>query len=128
MTLGVFGRLDYILHIMVMSGVDDGSLLKCSSANGDGQRAGGDWFVTLGRHDSNDICLNNDTFVSRQHAKIYWRDGEWWLEDCNSTNGTYIEMPNEDQSLEGMIPIRVGQLFRIGRTWLRIDPDQDLDV
>lgn len=121
-------RLDYTLQIMVMSGVDDGSLLKCSLANGDGQRSPGGWIVTLGRHDSNDICLTNDTFVSRQHAKIHWREGVWWLEDCNSTNGTYVEMPNEDQSLEGMMPIEVGQLFRIGRTWLRIEPETETDI
>lgn len=113
---------------MVMSGVDDGSLLKCSTANNDGQRSGDGWVVTLGRHDSNDICLNNDTFVSRQHAKIHWKDGEWWLEDCNSTNGTFVEMSAEDHMLEGMMRLEVGQLFRIGRTWLRIEPETETEI
>lgn len=113
-----------------MSGVDDGSLLRCSSANGDGQQIDGGWVVTVGRHDGNDICLNNDTFVSRHHAKIYWKDAGWWLEDCNSTNGTYIEMPGEDQIVEDIAPLKSGQLFRVGRTWLRLDsvPDTDTDV
>jgi pSer/pThr/pTyr-binding forkhead associated (FHA) protein len=107
---------------MIMSGVDDGSLLKCSSANGDGQKLDDGWMVSVGRHDSNDVCLNNDTFVSRQHAKIYWQDGGWWLEDCESTNGTFIEMPSEDLHVESIVPLQVGQLFRIGRTWLRVEP------
>lgn len=116
--------MNYTLHITVMSGVDDGSLLKCSSANGDGQKIDGGWAVTLGRHDSNDICLNNDTFVSRLHARIFHRDGNWWLEDCQSTNGTYIEMPGEDLEVESIVPLAPGQLFRVGRTWLRLEPDE----
>jgi pSer/pThr/pTyr-binding forkhead associated (FHA) protein len=108
-----------------MSGVDDGSLLKCGADNGDGQRLSDDvWAVRIGRHDSNDICLNNDTFVSRQHARIYWKEDGWWLEDCESTNGTFIETPSEDRPVKEAEPIAPGQLFRIGRTWLRIELEE----
>lgn len=37
------------------------------------------------------------TGVSSQHAKIEIDDyGNWWLEDCNSTNGTYVRNENGD--------------------------------
>jgi serine/threonine protein kinase len=32
----------------------------------------------------------DDTEISRQHAKIIYQEGRWWLEDNGSTNGTYL--------------------------------------
>jgi pSer/pThr/pTyr-binding forkhead associated (FHA) protein len=110
------------LNIMIMSGVDDGSLLRCSVEQGDGQHEAGFWVITVGRHDNNDICLNNDTFVSRHHARLHVKAGQVWLEDRDSTNGSYIEeSPHEDTQVINKSPLRVGQLFRVGRTWMRIE-------
>jgi pSer/pThr/pTyr-binding forkhead associated (FHA) protein len=107
---------------MIMSGVDDGTLLKFNSSQGDGQMQDGHWVISLGRHDNNDICLNNDTFVSRHHARIHVESQEFWLEDCDSTNGTYVEiLAFEDEQVMEVIPLASGQLFRVGRTWLRIE-------
>lgn len=116
-----------VVHIMVMSGVEDGALMKYNADNGDGKTLGSTWTISLGRRDDNDLCLRNDTYVSRQHAYLHWRDSRWWLEDCDSTNGTFLEnadQPFDDQKVTGTIPIVTGQLFRVGRTWLRI---QDLE-
>ena len=110
------------LNVMIMSGVDDGSMLRCSADQGDGQVENDSWVVSIGRHDNNDICLNNDTFVSRHHARLYLKDHRLWLEDQDSTNGTYIETsPHEDTQVMTTTPLRPGQLFRVGRTWLRIE-------
>lgn len=108
--------------IMVMSGVDDGALMVFRS-EADGIRTGTQWQITVGRNDSNDLCLRNDTFVSRNHANLTWRDGGWWLEDKDSTNGTFLENEKDffmDERVRGSVPIDPGQLFRVGRTWLRI--------
>lgn len=114
--------MDARLNVMIMSGVDDGSLFKFSADNNDGEHLlDGTWVITLGRHDSNDICLNNDTFVSRMHARIILRDDGLWIEDCGSTNGTCIETPTEDLQIDQIAPLLPGQLFRVGRTWLRIE-------
>jgi len=111
------------LSITIMSGVDDGSLLRCSAAQGDGQKIAGYWVISIGRQDNNDICLNNDTFVSRHHARIHVKDDQLLLEDRDSTNGTYIEItPRDDVQVIEKAPIKPGQLFRVGRTWLRIEP------
>jgi len=32
----------------------------------------------------------NDNGVSRNHATIEFRDGEWWVVDHGSTNGTFV--------------------------------------
>jgi pSer/pThr/pTyr-binding forkhead associated (FHA) protein len=112
------------LSIMIMSGVDDGTLLQLQSDT-DGDTNQGHWSLSIGRRDDNDITLKNDTFVSRQHARLHWKDDHWWLEDGTSTNGTFIENGADvfsDLRVRGIIPVNTGQLFRIGRTWLRIQP------
>lgn len=108
---------------MIMSGVDDGSLLRRSATNGDGTTEKGTWTLSIGRHDNNDICLSNDTFVSRHHAQLQIRNRECWLVDTNSTNGTYIETLSslDDEQVMERTRLRSGQLFRVGRTWLRVE-------
>src|SRR5919201_6659916 len=43
--------------------------------------------LTVGRAATCDVAIR-DTYVSNVHARIYQRDGSWWLEDLGSTNGT----------------------------------------
>ncbi len=45
---------------------------------------------TLGRGEEADFRLTNST-VSRLHARLSLRDGDLWLEDLGSTNGTFVE-------------------------------------
>lgn len=114
--------MDHQVSIMIMSGVDDGTLLEFD-ADGSGQAGEDRWTLKIGRRDDNDICLRNDTFVSRYHGKLHWKSARWWLEDSDSTNGTFIENEADffdDARVKGIIAIQTGQLFRIGRTWLRI--------
>ena len=44
----------------------------------------------IGREDNNDLVLR-DMHVSRHHALISLRHGEYWLEDLNSQNGTLLD-------------------------------------
>ena len=110
------------ITIMIMSGVDDGDIMTLRSES-EGVRTDTQWLITVGRRDDNDLCLRNDTFVSRSHANLIWRDAGLWLEDKDSTNGTFLENDNDffvDERVRGSVPIEFGQLFRLGRTWLRI--------
>lgn len=111
-------------EIMIMSGVDDGLRLTYSTTNGDGQSSEGEakWTLSIGRREESDVCLRNDTFVSRQHAYLHWENARWWLEDCNSRNGTFIEDGETDARVTNTIPVNVGDLFRVGHTWMRIQP------
>lgn len=45
--------------------------------------------ISIGRRSTNDVCIPNLS-VSGRHARIVFNDGEAWVEDLNSTNGTYI--------------------------------------
>ncbi len=71
--------------------------------------------VTLGRKDNNTIVLN-DRFVSSYHAKIYLKNNEYFLEDLQSTNGTYI---NENK-IEGKVRLNVNDIVRFGSTAFKI--------
>ncbi|WP_031516180.1 FHA domain-containing protein [Desulfofalx alkaliphila] len=43
----------------------------------------------LGRSAKNDVSIVDD-FVSTEHAAIKLKDGQYWLEDMGSLNGTYL--------------------------------------
>ena len=63
----------------------------------------------LGRHPDRDIRFDVPT-VSRSHAELFWTEGSWYLRDCSSTYGTYIQ----DQSIQEQ-PINPYQWFRLGQ-------------
>jgi ribosomal protein S27E len=45
--------------------------------------------LTIGRRPDSDIFLD-DVTVSRDHALLVRRGSEWYLDDCGSLNGTYV--------------------------------------
>lgn len=47
--------------------------------------------IKIGKESSNDICFNSDPTVSRNHCQIFVDDdGNKFLTDLNSTNGTFV--------------------------------------
>jgi pSer/pThr/pTyr-binding forkhead associated (FHA) protein len=87
----------------------------------------------MGRREGSDVHLPFDNQVSRNHARLGCvavptgnSDSSgapyvltFWLEDGGSRNGTFID--KVEASIEGRVSVRPGSLFRIGRTWLRLD-------
>jgi pSer/pThr/pTyr-binding forkhead associated (FHA) protein len=122
--MGTMEWLSLRLTVTIMSGVEDGLQLNYSVENGDGQTGDDEkWLISVGRREDSDICLRNDTYVSRLHAYLYWQNNRWWLEDLNSTNGTFLEHQETEARVRGTIPIDPGVLFRIGHTWMRIETE-----
>jgi len=64
--------------------------------------------VTIGRHASNDLQLDDDR-ASRMHARISYRGDRWFIEDCGSLNGTFVNSQPVQQTL-----LEPGDLIRIG--------------
>jgi len=58
-----------------------------------------------------------DSLVSRHHARVTIRSNQYWLEDLNSTNGTFL---NEIRIFEPAV-VRPGDTIRVGHTHLRIE-------
>ena len=69
--------------------------------------------VTLGRRPEADVCLPWDAEISRLHAEIVLRAGEWLITDDGlSQNGTYVNgLP-----IEGRRRLHDGDLITVGRT------------
>jgi len=55
-----------------------------------------------------------DGSVSHKHARVYHSDGEWYVEDLGSTNGTYVN----DRPLTRPVVLRPGDVVGIGRSVL----------
>ena len=71
--------------------------------------------ITLGRKENNTVVLN-DRFVSSYHAKIYLKNREYYLEDLQSTNGTYVN----ETKIEGNIRLNVNDIIRFGSTAFKV--------
>lgn len=69
----------------------------------------------IGRDLSAALSLSFDRFVSRHHAQVSFSGNEYFLEDLNSTNGTFID----NNRIQGRIILENGQIVKIGRTWVR---------
>jgi pSer/pThr/pTyr-binding forkhead associated (FHA) protein len=86
----------------------------------DGPQAGvgatlGDEPVVIGRGSDCQIRLDDD-YSSTRHARLFQSEGEWWVEDLGSTNGTYLD----GQRVTRPVPAEIGGSIRIGRTTLNI--------
>src|SRR4051794_32866565 len=46
--------------------------------------------ISIGRRPDNTVCLEGDDRVSKYHAVIENRNGEFWLSDLGSSNGTTV--------------------------------------
>lgn len=70
----------------------------------------------IGRSSENHLVLS-DPFASANHAIVVWREGQWWVEDLKSHNGTYL---NDERVVEPR-PLTTGDRIRIGETTLRFN-------
>jgi pSer/pThr/pTyr-binding forkhead associated (FHA) protein len=51
--------------------------------------------MTIGRSPETDVFLD-DVTVSREHATLVRRGGDWFLDDAGSLNGTYVNRQRVD--------------------------------
>ncbi len=72
--------------------------------------------TTFGRNSRNSIVLH-DSYVSGEHALLAWRDGQWWLEDLGSRNGTVLN----DAPLTDPTVISAGDVLTIGGVRLKLE-------
>jgi len=72
--------------------------------------------VTLGRGGQNDLVLDGDEFASARHARIEVRGDGVWVQDLDSTNGTYVN----GSRVAGAQRLDPGDVLRVGETDLRV--------
>lgn len=71
--------------------------------------------VVVGRDPTCEICIQND-LVSAQHAKFSYHHNQWWVEDLQSTNGTFLN----DERVYTPTVLMGGDEVRCGRSNLQI--------
>ncbi len=64
-----------------------------------------------GRTSNNDLPLR-DKQISRQHFRVLWRDGNFWVEDLDSMNGVFLNTTRIDSQIP--MPLTVGDAIRVG--------------
>jgi hypothetical protein len=75
--------------------------------------------VTVGRGGQNDLVLNGDEFASARHARIEARGDGVWVQDLDSTNGTYVN----GARVVGAQRVKAGDVVRVGDTDLVVEED-----
>jgi hypothetical protein len=73
-------------------------------------------FTTIGRSDNNSIIIS-DPYASGEHALVAWRNGQWWLEDRDSRNGTLLN----DMPVDAPLIVGHGDVIGIGQMQLRFE-------
>ncbi len=80
-----------------------------------GQRYLMDAEMTIGRAPGCAIVIT-DTFASQLHARVFARDGVWYIEDLGSRNGTWV---NRTQ-VHGPTKLEPGDRVKVGDTVLEM--------
>jgi hypothetical protein len=71
--------------------------------------------LQIGRDRTCQVRLD-DTYVSQIHARLYGKDGSWYVEDLGSTNGTYLNR----ERVTGPREVHAGDEVRVGKTTLEL--------
>jgi pSer/pThr/pTyr-binding forkhead associated (FHA) protein len=71
--------------------------------------------TVIGRNPECALVLDDD-FASGRHARIFSRDGAWFVEDLGSTNGTFLGA----ERLTGPVRVEAGTTMRIGKTVIEL--------
>jgi pSer/pThr/pTyr-binding forkhead associated (FHA) protein len=67
--------------------------------------------TSIGSQANNDLVLR-DRFISGHHARLRWDGVSWWVDDLNSTNGTFI---NRQRVAPGVpVGLTTGSVLEIG--------------
>jgi len=75
-----------------------------------------DAITTLGR-DVNNAVVVDDEFVSAEHAVLTFRGRTWYVEDLDSTNGTFVN----GSPVDGVAPLGYGDEIQLGQVRLRLE-------
>ncbi len=71
--------------------------------------------ITVGRAAGCQVTID-DTYVSQLHARVFSRDGQYFVEDLGSTNGTYLNR----QKVGAPMQVQRGDRLQVGNTVLEV--------
>lgn len=65
-------------------------------------------------------CYLDDSTISAKHARLFYLQGQWWVEDLHSTNGTYLNQVE----ISSPLVLSDDDLLRCGGLALKISISQ----
>jgi pSer/pThr/pTyr-binding forkhead associated (FHA) protein len=68
--------------------------------------------LSLGR-ERGEVLFSDDGYVSGLHCRLSYEDGQLYLTDLGSSNGTFVRVMGEEKLLEGDVLLMGQQLFRV---------------
>ena len=68
--------------------------------------------LTVGRAAGCRVPLSDDTYVSQLHARVFRKDGRYFVEDLGSTNGTFLNR----KQVSAPLALRRGDRLQVGKT------------
>jgi hypothetical protein len=71
----------------------------------------------LGSQAGADLVLL-DRYISGQHARLHWDGIAWWVEDLNSTNGTFVDQQRVSPGAPAALP--AGGVLQLGDVMLEL--------
>ena len=84
-------------HLIQKTGTRKGNMYKLASV------------TNIGRNASNNIPVPEDGAISGEHARIRLDNGQYWIHDLASTNGTFVnDQPVSKQALADHDTVKVG--------------------
>jgi serine phosphatase RsbU (regulator of sigma subunit) len=104
--------------------------LEFSDGSVDRRHVVGPLGLRIGRTPPADVILA-DSEISRAHCLVALKDGELYVSDLNSTNGTFVD----GVKVGGVTPLPVGSILQVGnrslkhewRTRIEIEQSEDFD-
>ena len=103
---GSGSRRSFLLVVQRSPSLDEGEEFPLNSAP-----------LTVGRGGQNDLVLAGDDFASARHARIELRGDGVWVQDLESTNGTFVN----GSRVAGAQRLDQGDVLRVGETDLRVE-------
>ena len=74
----------------------------------------GDSAWSIGRDGANDLVVDDDEISSR-HARITFSDDSFWVEDLDSTNGTFVN----GERISSLTRLHDDDLLKMGRVMMK---------
>jgi len=71
--------------------------------------------ASIGRAAGCQITID-DTYCSQLHARVFTNEGQWFVEDLGSTNGTWLNR----QKVAGPMVLRRGDRLQVGNTVMEL--------
>lgn len=73
--------------------------------------------TTIGRGPTNTIQIP-DNFISAEHTRVWFKNGQWFVQDAGSVNGTFVN----NQPAYNALPAKNGDIVRVGYIQFKLTP------